>query len=224
MAAQSTTGTLTIAILDSDALAIQAICHNLSRIVPQSSILWHTPVSDLALQRCLSAEAAPDVFIVDMVLVDASVIAVCHDIRRATDSIGIIGLTSYDPHVHQADLAHMGIQALIPKARSNGAIGAALRRLAQGRAYDPDGTGLSDAATAHARLTDAPRPWQPLSEREDEVLQLFFQGKSTTQIAEELTVSRNTIYTHANRAMRELHARTRAEALAVWRKYAAPRS
>ena len=88
MAAQSTTGTLTIAILDSDALAIQAICHNLSRIVPQSSILWHTPVSDLALQRCLSAETAPDVFIVDMVLVDASVIAVCHDIRRATDSIG----------------------------------------------------------------------------------------------------------------------------------------
>lgn len=34
MAAQSTTGTLTIAILDSDALAIQAICHNLNRIVP----------------------------------------------------------------------------------------------------------------------------------------------------------------------------------------------
>ncbi|MGE8597296.1 helix-turn-helix domain-containing protein [Bifidobacterium bifidum] len=72
-------------------------------------------------------------------------------------------------------------------------------------------------------MTDATRPWQPLSEREDEVLQPFFQGKSTTQIAEELTVSRNTIYTHANRAMRKLHARTRAEALAVWRKYAAPR-
>jgi DNA-binding NarL/FixJ family response regulator len=56
--------------------------------------------------------------------------------------------------------------------------------------------------------------YEPLSERELEVLTLLASGRSNADIARELFISVGTVKTHTNNIYRKLGARNRAEALA----------
>jgi LuxR family maltose regulon positive regulatory protein len=55
---------------------------------------------------------------------------------------------------------------------------------------------------------------EPLTEREQEVLQLLASGKSNRQISSELFVSVGTIKTHVNHLYRKLDAHSRTQAIA----------
>jgi DNA-binding CsgD family transcriptional regulator len=61
---------------------------------------------------------------------------------------------------------------------------------------------------------DQPLPG-PLSPREREVLTWVAGGYDLQQIAEELTIARNTVRTHVRNALRKLHARNRPHGVAV---------
>lgn len=54
-----------------------------------------------------------------------------------------------------------------------------------------------------------------LSPREAEIMTLLARGLNGTQIAEELTISRETVRTHIRNAMEKLQARTRPHAIAL---------
>ena len=59
----------------------------------------------------------------------------------------------------------------------------------------------------------------PLSEREFEVLQLIYEGKTNQQIAEQIFVSINTVKKHINSAYLKIDAATRTAALAKLRSF-----
>ena len=63
----------------------------------------------------------------------------------------------------------------------------------------------------------APRPAleRALTNREREVVTLIAAGHETSQIAEELNISPETVRTHVRNAMSKLGARTRAQLVAV---------
>jgi ATP/maltotriose-dependent transcriptional regulator MalT len=69
---------------------------------------------------------------------------------------------------------------------------------------------------AHADPED--RVFEPLSERELEVLSLLASGRSNAEIARDLFISVGTVKTHTNNIYRKLGARNRAEALARARR------
>jgi ATP/maltotriose-dependent transcriptional regulator MalT len=69
---------------------------------------------------------------------------------------------------------------------------------------------------AHAE--DEDRVYEPLSERELEVLGLLASGRSNAEIARDLVISVGTVKTHTNNIYRKLGARNRAEALARARR------
>lgn len=54
-----------------------------------------------------------------------------------------------------------------------------------------------------------------LSPRELQVLALVAQGLSTREIAEALWVTQETVKSHVSRVLHRLHARTRAQAVAI---------
>jgi ATP/maltotriose-dependent transcriptional regulator MalT len=60
--------------------------------------------------------------------------------------------------------------------------------------------------------------YEPLSERELEVLTLLVSGRSNADIARDLVISVGTVKTHTNNIYRKLGARNRAEALAKARR------
>src|SRR6185437_7353709 len=63
----------------------------------------------------------------------------------------------------------------------------------------------------------APHPDFHLTPRQAEVLRLLEQGRSTTQIAEELQLSRETVRNHVRQVLHALCASSRLEAVAVAR-------
>ena len=54
-----------------------------------------------------------------------------------------------------------------------------------------------------------------LSRREREILDLISQGRSTDEVADDLSLSAHTVRTHVKNAMRKLEATTRAHAVAI---------
>lgn len=65
-----------------------------------------------------------------------------------------------------------------------------------------------------ARINKKLAPTQPLSEREFEVLQRIYEGKTNQQIADALFISPNTIKKHINNAYLKLDTPTRSAAIA----------
>jgi PAS domain S-box-containing protein len=63
--------------------------------------------------------------------------------------------------------------------------------------------------------TAAPKPHPHLTPRQNEVLHLLADGASTGQIADELSITRDTARNHVRRMLRALEVHSRVEALAV---------
>lgn len=90
------------------------------------------------------------------------------------------------------------------------AIAAALTALEQGlTAIDPR---LTDLLGSPAR-DDYPPPSEPLTARENEVLQLLARGLTNRAIAQELGITQHTVKFHVNAIMTKLGAQSRTEAV-----------
>jgi PAS domain S-box-containing protein len=67
----------------------------------------------------------------------------------------------------------------------------------------------------HRDEMEAPGPHPHLTPRQNQVLHLLARGRSTSQIADELHLSPETVRNHVRMMMRALHCHSRIEALAV---------
>ena len=68
---------------------------------------------------------------------------------------------------------------------------------------------------ASSRAGDVPEPVDPLTPREEAVLDLVAAGRTNTEIAEELYLSLSTVKTHIGALMTKLSARNRVEVV-IW--------
>lgn len=142
----------------------------------------------------------PDVLILDMALNDASGPSVCMQIRKSTSSIGIIGVTAYDPEQYVDDLAQAGAQALVAKERLAADLKKLLPVVAKGESSNP--TVFMTTVQAHGKLaqqTQNQASLQRLSARELQVLRRYAHDASTAEIASELGVTANTVFTYMHR-------------------------
>ncbi len=57
--------------------------------------------------------------------------------------------------------------------------------------------------------------YEPLTDREYEVLQLLVEGKTNPEIADELVISKSTVYTHVHHIFCKLEVTNRTEAAVV---------
>jgi PAS domain S-box-containing protein len=67
----------------------------------------------------------------------------------------------------------------------------------------------------HREAAAPPDPHPHLTPRQNQILHLLSHGRSTAQIAEELSLSTDTVRNHVRRMLRALGAHSRIEALAV---------
>lgn len=100
--------------------------------------------------------------------------------------------------------------ALLQNDSDADSIVAALEALEQGlTAIDPRLTDRLGSATRG----DYPPPSEPLTARENEVLQLLARGLTNRAIAQELGITQHTIKFHVNAIMSKLQAQSRTEAV-----------
>jgi DNA-binding NarL/FixJ family response regulator len=105
-----------------------------------------------------------------------------------------------------------GARAYVLKDNAFDHLRKAIAMVLRGGAYlSPDVTTLLVDAVVHPGVDSGQTPFEVLSAREREVLQLISEGKRTKEIADALFVSQKTVETHRKRIMDKLDLHSVAE-------------
>lgn len=159
----------------------------------------------------LVARLAPDLVIMDVMMPEMDGIAATRELRQRFPRVRVLALTSFG----EGELVQRALQAgatgYLLKDSQGSELRAAIRSAVTGApVLGPDIT----RALVNA-LNTPPAPGGNLSEREVAVLRLMVAGLSNEQIAEQLTISRNTVRHHVHNILGKLGAANRTEAVAI---------
>ncbi|MFC9627137.1 response regulator [Streptomyces sp. NPDC056930] len=170
----------------------------------------------------LARTLRPDLVVMDIRMPGtdglAATAAICADPALAGTRVLI--LTTFETDVYVAQALRAGASGFLGKDVGADALIEGIRTVASGEAL------LSPAATRMlvTRFLAMPDPdvgralldqLASLTTREREVTALVAEGKSNTEIADELFVSPLTVRTHVQRAMNKLNARDRAQLVVI---------
>lgn len=146
----------------------------------------------------------PAITLMDLRLPDRNGVEAIREIRAKAPQARIVVLTTYegDEDIHQALQA--GARGYLIKGMSHTALVQALRRVQAGHRFLPNVI----AETLSSRV-----PGSHLSQREQEVLQLMFAGKSNREIANELAIKEATVKSHVSVILTRLNVQDRTQAV-----------
>ncbi|SIT05862.1 MULTISPECIES: response regulator transcription factor [Alicyclobacillus] len=165
--------------------------------------------------ECASGEEAlkmavrenPDVMLMDVHMPQGlDGITAARHLRQVAPQIRVIMLTMFDDRAHVEKMLDANVSGIVFKHDDSSEIVAAIQQGQPGRPY------ISRRWGERAPGADgSPRPTQPLSPREMEVLVLLAQGYTNREVADALHISVKTVETHRQHIMRRLGLKSRAE-------------
>ena len=159
----------------------------------------------------LSAQLQPDVVLMDMVMSDMDGAAATRLIRRQSDSVQVIALTSFKEKILIQSAMHAGAIGYLLKDVSADELAQAIRAAHAGRV-----TLAPEAAQALVQTASQDPPLGlDLTERERAVLALMVEGLNNPQIAAKLTVSPSTVKSHVSNILSKLGVASRTEAVTL---------
>jgi len=149
--------------------------------------------------------ARPDVVILDLSLRDSDGLELIKEIRARHGQLPVLVLSMHDETIYAERLLSAGANGYIMKQAAGDQLVVALRRVLAGGVYVSDRIGASMIERfAVARRKHAIDPIERLSNREVQVLNLIGRGKSTREIAKDLSLSIKTIESHRQRIKKKL--------------------
>jgi DNA-binding NarL/FixJ family response regulator len=147
----------------------------------------------------------PDVVILDLSLRDSDGLELIKEIRSKHGQMPVLVLSMHDETIYAERLLSAGANGYIMKQAAGDQLVVALRRVLAGGVYVSDRIGASMIERfAVARRKHAVDPIERLSNREVQVLNLIGRGKSTREIASDLSLSVKTIESHRQRIKKKL--------------------
>lgn len=151
-----------------------------------------------------------DVLILDLHLGDGDGMELCKKISKSHPALRILGFSAIEDLAVVSNFLKSGAKGYILKTTPSDKIIEAVQNVANGESYlHPD----MAVAMMKQQQTNASSQHQyvpRLSMREKEVLRLIIQERTTSEIAEQLFISVNTVETHRNHLMQKLGARNLA--------------
>ena len=146
----------------------------------------------------------PDLTLMDLRQPDRSGVEAIRAIHAMSPEAKIIVLTTYegDEDIHQA--LDAGARGYIIKGMQHDVLVKALQRVHAGQRYLPQV--ITEALSSRI-------PGSHLSQREQEVLQLMFAGRSNREIAEDLLIKEATVKSHVSVILMRLDVSDRTQAV-----------
>ena len=162
----------------------------------------------------LACELMPDIVVMDIGMPLLNGLEATRQIKRDYADVDVLVLTMHDNEEYVSQLLGAGAAGYVLKRAASAELVTAIRAVAQGQSY------LSPAVTklliegyigrkpAEAAVMD---PFDTLTAREREVLQLVAEGHTNSQIAKLLNISLKTVKAHRANLMQKLGIHDRGE-------------
>jgi len=157
-------------------------------------------------------ESDPDVVIVDLALAHSDGLELIKEIRNETRHLPVLVLSMHDENMYAERLLSAGANGYIMKQAAADQLLIALRRVLAGGVYVSEHLGASMIERiAGNDPKQTSNPIERLSNRELQVLNLVGRGKTTREVAENLTLSVKTVESHRQRIKKKLNLQTSAQ-------------
>jgi DNA-binding NarL/FixJ family response regulator len=164
-----------------------------------------------AIEQC--KEIKPDVVVMDLSMPELGGLEATAEILKADPQVKILILSMYSNEAYVRKAFELGAKGYILKNAIEVDLTRAVMALAEGQAYFSPGVShiVLESMKAGTFQGTSQDPYEKLTLREKEVLQLIAQGKSNKEIATLLNISVNTVAVHRARVMETLNLHRTAE-------------
>jgi DNA-binding NarL/FixJ family response regulator len=166
---------------------------------------------DGAAARQLIEQHQPDVAVLDIQMPEVSGIEVARWARAHWPGVGVLILTAFDDDPYVMAVLQAGAHGYVLKTASPATIIQAVRDVHEGKSVlDPAIAGkLMSQLAGQGKAAD----YEPLTDRELEVLALTARGYTNRAIGVQLEISDRTVQGHLARIYAKLQAHSRTEAV-----------
>jgi DNA-binding NarL/FixJ family response regulator len=147
------------------------------------------------------AKTRPDVALVDISLKNESGLELVKNLESQFPLVALIVLSMHDEALYAERALRAGARGYVMKRESTKSVLASIRRVMEGGVYVSERVVNSMARRFSSSSKGAESsPVERLSDRELEIFRLLGQGRTTTQIAEDLHLSLKTVQAYCARA------------------------
>jgi DNA-binding NarL/FixJ family response regulator len=146
-------------------------------------------------------KARPDVAFIDISLENESGLELVKQLRSQFPNVALIVLSMHDETLYAERVLRAGARGYVMKHETSKSVLASIRRVLEGGVYVSERiVNRMARRVSSARGPVASSPVERLSDRELEIFRLLGQGRSTSQIAEDLNLSLKTVQAYCARA------------------------
>lgn len=150
-----------------------------------------------------------DVVVLDIGMPGRGGLDVLKDIRRLHPEVGVLMLSMHPIEQYAVRAIRAGASGYITKERTPYELVGAIRRISSGARYVS--AELAEQLAAELGEPPAEAPHLRLSDRELQVMLLLARGRTVSEVAQELTLSVNTVSTYRARVLSKMMLRNNAE-------------
>ena len=195
-----------IAIADDHPLVINGLHHILGNCVDMEIIGSYPSGKELLLDLAVKQ---PDVLLLDISMPGRNGMEILKQLRAENVKAPILVLTMHQEDVYGPRVLKAGANGFLNKEMATEELVAAVHRVLAGRKYI---SGALAEKLAESLNDNTGKPaHETRSDREMQVLQLLASGKTVSDVANELSLSVNTISTYRNRLLEKLTLHNNAE-------------
>ena len=149
----------------------------------------------------MAERVQPTVVVIDLAMPALNGIDAAREIVRRVPRAKVILLSMYTEEHHVLEALRAGVKGCVSKSQAAEHLLQAIKDVCAGGVYlSPHVSG----AVVQAYLAKSELPYEPLTPRERQVLQLIAEGKTTKEAASVLDVSVKTAETHRTNLMEKL--------------------
>jgi DNA-binding NarL/FixJ family response regulator len=176
--------------------------------------------SDGLEAKALVESLQPDILVLDLMMPGLNGLEVTRQARQLSPKTRIVILSMQANEAYVLEALRNGASGYVLKQSNMAELVQAIRQVLEGRDYlSPEFTQRAIEAYKQKADAAAQDPYDTLTTREREVLQLAAEGHTNPEIAEKLFLSPRTVEMHRGNLMRKLGLANQTELVryAIWR-------